>query len=327
VVLVLANGLSAWAAHLAAAVGGLVFGFSPAIRGQSNHPHVSFAFLVPLMLLAVDEILVRQRRPPWVVGPLLGLMAGCQLLIGEELLAATVLFGILLLLVLVANNPKALLDRRRVVHALVAFALAAAVGGAIAAKPLTVQFAGPQRVEGDITKRILGHDLLGFVVPGSAQLLSSRRSAAQVREFVGGNAAYLGGPLLLVLLVVVVRYWRRPVVRVAAVMLLLAAALSMGPYLHVSGRATTIELPWAPFDRLPVIDNLIPSRLAMYTALFAGLLLALYLDAVWRGGGWRRLAAAGVAVATLVPLLPARPVPALEVDTPPFFRSSVRRLP
>ena len=107
---------------------------------------------------------------------------------------------------LVANNPKALLDRRRVVHALVAFALAAAVGGAIAAKPLTVQFAGPQRVEGDITKRILGHDLLGFVVPGSAQLLSSRRSAAQVREFVGGNAAYLGGPLLLVLLVVVVRY-------------------------------------------------------------------------------------------------------------------------
>jgi hypothetical protein len=337
VVLVLANGLSAWAAylairryvpgHLAAAVGGLVFGFSPAIRGQSNHPHISFAFLVPLMLLAVDEILVRQRRPPWLVGPLLGLMAGCQLLIGEELLAATVLFGILLLLVLVANNPGALLDRRRVVHALVAFALAAAVGGAIAAKPLSVQFTGPQRVEGDITKRIFGHDLLGFVVPGSAQLLSSRRSAAQAREFVGGNAAYLGGPLLLVLLVVVVRCWRRPVVRVGAVMLLLAAALSMGPHLHVRGRATTIELPWALFDRLPVIDNLIPSRLAMYTALFAGLLLAVYLHAVWRGGGWRRLTAVGVAVAALVPLLPARPVAAIAVDTPPFFRSSVRRLP
>ena len=330
VVLVLANGLSAWAAylairryvpgHLAAAVGGLVFGFSPAIRGQSNHPHISFAFLVPLMLLAVDEILVRQRRPPWLVGPLLGLMAGCQLLIGEELLTATVLFGILLLLVLVVNNPRALLDRRRVAHALVAFALAAAVGGAIAAKPLSVQFTGPQRIEGDITKRIFGHDLLGFVVPGSPQLLAARRT-------VGSNAAYLGGPLLLVLLVVAVRYWRRPVVRVGAVMLLLAATLSMGPYLHVGGRATTIELLWAPFDRLPVIDNLIPSRLAMYTALFAGLLLAVYLHAVWRGGGWRRPAAIAVAVAALVPLLPARPVPAIAVDTPPFFRSSVQRLP
>jgi hypothetical protein len=338
VVLVLANGLSAWAAylairhyvsgHLAAAVGGLVFGFSPAILGQSNHPHISFAFLVPLMLLAVDEILVRQRRPPWLVGPLLGLMAGCQLLIGEELLAATVLFGVLLLLVLLATNPRAILDRRRVVYALLAFALAAVVGGAIAAKPLSVQFAGPQRIEGDITKTNYSSDLLGFVIPGSPQLLSSQRSADQVRQFARGNAAYLGVPLLLVLLALVIRWWRWPVVRVGAVMLLLAAVFSMGPYLHVGGRATAIGLPWAPFDHMPVIASLIPSRLAMYTALFAGLLLAVFLDVVWKGGGWRRLAAVGMAVAALAPLLPAGPVPASKVDTPPFFATSaMRRLP
>jgi hypothetical protein len=339
VVLVLANGLSAWAAylairryvpgHLAAAAGGLVFGFSPAMRGQSNHPHISFAVLVPLMLLAVDEILVRQRRPPWVVGPLLGLMAGCQLLIGEELLAATVLFGVLLLLVLSANNPRALLDRRRVVHALLAFALAGAVGGAIAAKPLAVQFAGPQRVDGDITGIYYSNDLLSFVTPGSSQLLSSRRSAELVREFSGGrNAAYLGVPLLLLLLVLVVRCWRRPVVRVGAVMTLLAAVFSMGAHLQVRGRATTVGLPWSPLEHLPVIANLIPSRLAMYTALFVGLLLAVFLEAVWSGGGWWRLAAVGVAVVTLVPLLPARPVPALKVDTPAFFTAgAVHRLP
>jgi hypothetical protein len=338
VVLVLANGLSAWAAylairryvagHLAAAVGGLVFGFSPAILGQSNHPHISFAFLVPLMLLAVDEILVRQRRPPWLVGPLLGLMAGCQLLIGEELLAATVLFGMLLLLALVATNPRAILDRRRVVHALFAFALAAVVGGTIAAKPLSVQFAGPQRIEGDITKTNYSNDLLGFVTPGSQQLLSSQRSAEQVHQFAGGNAAYLGVPFLLVLLALAARKWHRPIVRVGAVMLLLAAVFSMGPYLHVAGRATRIGLPWAPVHHMPVIANLIPSRLAMYTALFAGLLLAVYLDAVWKGGGWRRLAAVAVAVAALAPLLPAGPVPASRVDTPPFFTTgAVRQLP
>jgi hypothetical protein len=339
VVLVLANGLSAWAAylairryvpgHLAAAAGGLVFGFSPAMQGQSNHPHISFAVLVPLMLLAVDEILVRQRRPPWVLGPLLGLMAGCQLLVGEELLAATVLFGVLLLLVLVANNPRALLDRRRVVHALLAFALAGVVGGAIAAKPLAVQFAGPQRVDGDITGIYYSNDLLSFVTPGSSQLLSSRRSAELVGEFSGRrNAAYLGVPLLLVLLVLVVWRWRRPVVRVGAVMTLLAAVFSMGAHLQVRGRATTVGLPWSPLEHLPVIANLIPSRLAMYTALFAGLLLAVFLEAVWSGGGWRRLAAVGVAVVTLVPLLPARPVPALKVDTPAFFTAgAVRRLP
>ncbi|HEX8134182.1 MAG TPA: hypothetical protein VF880_12250 [Actinomycetes bacterium] len=338
VVLVLAYGLSAWAAylairrhvpgHLAAAVGGLVFGFSPTMRGQVNHPHISFAFLAPLMLLAVDEILVRQRRPPWLIGPLLGLMAGCQLLIGEELLAATVLFGVLLLLVLVANNPRALLDRRRVAHALVAFVLAALVGGGMAVKPLRVQFAGPQRVHGDITKTNYANDLLGFVTPGAPQWLSSRRTAELVRGFAGGNAAYLGVPLVLVLVAVVVSWWRRPVVRVGTVMLLLAAAFSMGPALQVGGRETIIRLPWAPFHHLPVIANLIPSRLAMFTALFAGLLLAVFLDAVWRGGGWRRLAAVAVAVAVLLPLLPAAAVPAHKVNTPPFFTAgAVRRLP
>ena len=338
VVLVLANGLSAWAAYLAirhyvsgqlaAAVGGLVFGFSPAILSQRGHPHVSFAFLVPLMLLAVGEILVRQRRPPWLVGPLLGLMAGCQLLIGEELLAATVLFGVLLLLVLLANNPRAILDRRRVVHALLAFTLAGVVGGAIAAKPLSVQFAGPQRIEGDIIKADHSSDLLGFVTPGSPQLISSQRSTEQGRQFAGGDPAFLGVPLLLVLLALVARLWRRPLVRVGTLMLLLAAVFSMGSHLRVGGRATAIGLPWAPFEHMPVIESLLPSRLAIYTALFAGLLLAVFLDEVWKRGGWLRLAVVGVAVATLIPLLPAGQVPASKVDTPPFFTTgAVRRLP
>ena len=34
------------------------------MRVQSHHLHMSLAFLVPLMLLAVHEILVRQRRSP-----------------------------------------------------------------------------------------------------------------------------------------------------------------------------------------------------------------------------------------------------------------------
>jgi hypothetical protein len=41
-------------------------------------------------------------------------------------------------------------------------------------------------------------------------------------------------------------------------------------------------------ERLPLLDSLIPSRIAQFTALPAGLLLALLLHAVWRGGGWGR---------------------------------------
>jgi hypothetical protein len=52
------------------------------------------------------------------------------------------------------------------------------------------------------------------------------------------------------------------------------------------------------------------------------------LRTVWEGGGWRRLAAVGVAAAAVAPLLPSRPVPADPVQTPLFFTSgAVRRLP
>jgi hypothetical protein len=336
VLLVLAYGLSAWCGylairrfvpgHLAAAAGGLVYGFSPAVRVQSHHLHMSLAFLVPLMLLLLHEILVRQRRPPWLVGTALGLLAGCQLLTGEELLAMTGLLGFVLLVVLLLGNLKRL--RGRIVHALVAFVTAGVVFAAIAAWPLSVQFTGAQRIRGDIQQTNRSNDLYGFVLPGDPQALATTASAERVRTFAGGNSAYLGVPLLLVLVVIGVRWWRNAVVRVTLALLLVAAVLSMGPSLLVGGRDTGIRMPMAFLERLPLLDSLIPSRLAQLTALFAGLLLALFLHAVWRQGNWRRFTAPALGLVVLAPLWPAWSLAAEKVATPPFFTgASVRELP
>jgi hypothetical protein len=337
VVLVLAYGLSAWCAylairrfvpgHLAAAVGGLVYGFSPAIRTQVHHPHMSLAFLPPLILLALHEILVRQRRPPWLAGAALGLLAGCQLLTGEELLAMTALLGFVLFLLLLLGNLRRLRGRV-VVHALLAFATAAVVFAAIAAWPLSVQFTGQQRIKGDIQITNRSGDLLGFVVPGAQQALSTDATAARVRRFAGGNSAYLGVPLLLVLAAIAVRWRSRAVVRVALALLLVSALLSLGPSLLVGGRDTGVRLPMGWLERLPLLDSLIPSRVAQFTALFAGLLLAMFLHAVWRGGGWRRAAAPVVGLVVLAPLWPAFSTAPQPVATPAFFTSAqVRQLP
>jgi hypothetical protein len=336
VVLVLAYGLSAWCAylairrfvpgHLAPAVGGLVYGFSPAIFIQLHHPHMSLAFLVPLMLLALHEILVRQRRPPWLAGAALGLLAGCQLLTGEELLAMAGILGFVLFLLLLLGNLRRL--RGRVVHVLVAFVTAGVVFAAVAAWPLSVQFTGAQRVHGDIQKTNRSADVVGFVLPGAQQALSTDATRARVKRFAGGNSAYLGVPLLLVLIVIGVRWWSNAVVRVTLVLLLVSALLSLGPSLLVGGRDTGVRLPMAFLQTLPLLDSLIPSRLAQLTALFAGLLLALFLHAVWRGGGWRRAGAPVVGLVVFGPLWPAGSTLPQEVATPPFFTSaSVRELP
>jgi hypothetical protein len=107
-----------------------------------------------------------------------------------------------------------------------------------------------------------------------------------------------------------------------------SALLSLGPTLLVGGRDTGVWLPWAFFEQLPLLPSLIPGRLAQMTALFAGLLLALFLQAMWQGGGWRRPAAAAVGLLVLVPLWPSGTVPARQVETPAFFTGpAVRELP
>jgi hypothetical protein len=334
--LVLAYGLSAWCAylairrfapsHLAAAVGGLIYGFSPAMRVQSHHLHMSLAFLVPLMLLALHEILVRQRRSAWLVGAALGLMAGCQLLIGEELLAMTALLGFAMFLLLVLANLRRL--RRRWGYAAKAFGVAAVLATAIIVWPLSVQFAGPQRIHGDIQKTNYSNDLQGFILPGWQQKLHLGDVAELVSGFAGGNSAYLGLPLLLVLVVLAVRWRSSGVVRLGLALMLIAGVLSLGPTLLVGGEDTGIPLPWAFFEDLPLLPSLIPARLAQLTALFAGLLVAVFLQAVWAGGGWRRPAAIVVAVAVLLPLWPAATIPARKVATPAFFTGpAVRELP
>jgi hypothetical protein len=336
VLLVLAYGLSAWCAYLAirrfvpgrlaAAAGGLVYGFSPAMRTQTHHLHMTLAFLVPLLLLLLHEILVRQRRPPWLAGAALGLLAACQLLTGEELLAMTAMLGFVLFVLLLAGNLRRL--RGRILHTLVAFVTAGVVFAAIAAWPLSVQFTGAQRVEGDIQQTNRAADLYSFSLPGDLQALSTDATAARADKFSEGGAAYLGVPLLLVLGAVAVRRWRDPVVRVTLALLLAAAVLSLGPTLLVDGRDTGIRLPMAYLERLPLLDSLIPSRLAQLTALFAGLLLALFLHGVWRRGGLRRVGAVAVGLAVLATLWPAFTQGADRVATPPFFTgAAVRSLP
>jgi hypothetical protein len=232
-----------------------------------------------------------------------------------------VLFVLLLL-----GNLRRL--RGRIAHTLVAFLTAGVVFAAIAAWPLSVQFTGAQRVHGDIQKTNRSGDVFGFVVPGAHQALSTDATAARVQTYAGGNSAYLGAPLLLVLVAIGVRWWRRAVVRVTLALLLVSALLSLGPRLLIDGRDTGIRLPMASLERLPLLDSLIPSRLAQLTALFAGLLLALFLHAVWRAGGWRRAAAPVVGLMVLAPLWPAWAAAPQKVATPPFFTSaSVRELP
>jgi hypothetical protein len=91
-------------------------------------------------------------------------------------------------------------------------------------------------------------------------VISPAAAVEQARRSAAANSGYLGLPLLLVLGAIGIRWRSNGVVRVALALLVVSALLSLGPTLLVAGRDTGVWLPWAFFERLPLLSSLIPSR-------------------------------------------------------------------
>ena len=339
VLLTLAYGLSAWSAYLAihryvpnhgaAAAGGLVYGFSPVMIAHAHHPNLILIFLLPWLFVLVDEVVVRQRWSPVWLGAVLGLVAAAQLLIGEELLVATGLLAAVLVVVLAVMCPREVPGRAG--YAAAAVAVSLLVFAPLAYLPLKAQLTGPARVHSDITPEARGSsDLLAVITPNRLSAIAPEAAIRLGDRFTGTKETYLGMPILLVALAVLVARWGSLVVRAGFAMLAVCLLLSLGARLRVGGRPTGVPLPWTAVEGVPLVQNMVPSRLAVFTALFAGLLLAAALDGLWSGGGWalRGLAVltALVVLATLAPPGPFRARPVVAI--PPFFTGgAVRALP
>jgi hypothetical protein len=222
--------------------------------------------------------------------------------------------------------------RGRAGHALLALAVAALVFAALAGWPLWFQLTGPQHVSGDLHGGSeLATDLYGVVVPNRVQAIAPD-AAVQLSARFPGNVAeingYLGIPLVLILAFTAVRWWRTPVVRVAALLFLVPLILSMGVRLVVGGHRTGIPLPWAAIDSLPLLESAVPNRFMLLADLFAGLLLALFVD---RARAWStapRLGALVLTGAAFLALLPRGPLGGVPVEVPEFFTGpQVERVP
>ena len=358
--------LAAWCGFLAfrrhvrrpwaAALGGLLFGFSPYVLGQSlGHPHVGVVFICPLMLIAFEEAVLRQRRSPWRLGAMVGTLAAAQLLIAEEMLLTQVLLAAMALAILIRLRPDAV--RMRAAYFLKVLGVAGGILALVATWPLSMQFFGPQAVHGTLAaSNVFVTDVAGLLLPNSLQAIAPPALTAVTDRFSGGQyeaGTFVGLPLLALLVLAVVRWWRAPVVQVAAMLAALATALSFGVTFHLGGVTTGIPAgllavaflavsrtragrltpvifgtAWAGLATLPLLHNVVPSRLMLYVFLFAGLLLAVLVDR-WNFASRRRTMTAGaVAVLALLSLLPRIPFVTSPTNVPAYFSAgAVATLP
>jgi hypothetical protein len=308
---------------LPAALGGALFGFSPAMSAQAlGHPNLVFNVLIPPLLLLSARLLI-ETDPPRRTAVLLGATAGAQLLIGEEVLFLTGIVVLMLLLALALGHPRTARRRARRFADRAAFALGTLllVGGV----PLGFQLFGPLAQRGSpFDTAYYSADLVGFVLPTELQALATDGAARQARRFAGGaeeHTAYLGWPLLMLTAVVLVWCRRRAAVRVPLLIALSTAVLALGPELTVLTVKTGFPLPWALLRELPGFEHVIVTRFALLTAGLLGVGLAVALDGALDRDSTTRTAALVTAAVALLPLLPA-PLPGAPAPRIPAFFTS-----
>jgi hypothetical protein len=314
------------ASNAAAAIGGALYGFSPALLNSGiGHYHLQFAVLPPLIIDALLRIVTGRGSAPRA-GAWLGLLAAAQLFTGEELLSDTALAGLVLVLVLVASRPRGVGVQAR--HAAAGMATGAVVFGLICGHALWEQFHGPltERYVPRFTHytSFLSTRPSVFVTPPGDLLFHTSASAAAAARYPSHMTeylAYLGWPLLVVLVAAAVRYWRDVPVRVMAVTFAVLELLSLGD----SYRGVGPFLPWHWLQGLPVFAELIPDRLAILAAGAAAAVLAFSLDRA-RQADWRRPLATAVAVLVVLPLIPLPYAVAALAPVPVGWQAAFARL-
>ena len=306
-----------------AAVGGLIYGFSPFMVAQAQgHLHLVVSGITPpLLLLLLDDILVRQRRKPWHLAALLTGLAVVQFFTSEEVLATEVIVAVIAAGVLSVMFHDEV--GKHLAYTLRVIGPAAAASVVLLAYPICYQFLGPDRVSGVIhAPEAFATDPFNFIVPTSIQRIAPNALISLSARFTGNISeqdAYIGLPLVGLIGFAVLRYRRVSAVGAAGWIGGIVALLSLGGHLHVLRHETPIPLPWLVVEHIPVLVNLLPSRLMLYVFLPAGLIAAYTLSRVW--GARRNTAAWGaLALGILAPLLPRAPLDSQSLITPSYFQ-------
>lgn len=328
--------LRRFCSRAAAFAGGGIYGFSTyAIAQSGGHLNLSFVVFPPILALLLSLAIARPRDGS-VLGPRrkligiglgLGVAVGWQLYISSELLAGSSLAALCLLIAVGLVHRRGFPGILARVGSVGAVALGPAL---VIGAPLFLTMA---TAPGAPSTTIRPHgvwinDVLDLVVPAAQTL--ARYPAPELARTMALDPAEIGmyvGPVLLVTVVAsAIAFRARPEVRIAAVAGALVWLLSLGAPLRIGGRSFEAPMPWDVIEIVPVLNNVLPMRLAVHVWLAIALLFAVLIDWILTGAGrrWprRRPLAICAVLVSLAMMAPASVAP-YELRIPEFYRGAV----
>lgn len=277
---ILSPALSAFTAYLlcrrlvgrevSAVVGGYLFGFSSYEFAQlTGHLNLTLVFLIPVIvhvsLRRVDREISR-RTYICVMALLLVLQAG----LSTELLAECVAFGAVLLVAsrFIAHEPQS--SR---MGGLVGETICAGLLALVVAAPFFYYalFSGGFPAGSPIFWDVYALDLLNPIFPTGITWLGHSTFQTLSVTFVGGGLTgqdgYLSIPLILAFLAFALgAERRRPLARLLVVAACVTFVAALGAHMHIAGYQTiTLPLNWT--KELPLFNDIIPSRMVLFTTL------------------------------------------------------------
>jgi hypothetical protein len=284
-VMIMAPTLSAWGANrlcrhltgspMASLLAGVTFGFSSYEIGQLvGHPQMVVMVCPPLAALFAVRLLDGTLSPRRYA-VLMSLVLIAQILLSVEVAFTMTIAGALALgAAWGTGTPE---QRRRIAKRLRPLALPWLIAG-ILTSYYTLQVLSAPSYAGGVGARY-PTDALSFFIPMSYTWLGGGSFAWLSGRFPAGineTGAYLGIPMLLIIGHYLHTRWQTRTARVLGVVLALLTLWIIGPRLWLAGRATLI-LPYEFIAKLPLFDEMMQGRIAVYLALAAAVTFATWL--------------------------------------------------
>jgi hypothetical protein len=322
----------------AAFVGGLAYGFSPFMLTELGLNQVNIAFLAvpPLMVLVLDELLVRQRRSPYVMGGVLALLAVAQFFVSTEVLVISGLFAVIGVAFTVGfvavRHPGTIAPRAG--HAGRGLGVAVLGAAVVLAYPLWFLLRGPAHLTGPIwsngTISQYGNTFTSFWSAGRLNGPAPRFGGYQGPALPG--LGYLGAGVVVVAVAgfIVWRHDRR--LLLFGSLGVVAAVLSLGP-----GHGHWV--PWQWVEKVPWVGDIVEIRFTVILSLCAAVMVAVTIDHTrhWlasecsSAGAMAGWLGAALAMAMLIPSLVVLwsnlPLTARAVVLPRWYAEVGARLP
>lgn len=316
-----------------AAAGGV--GFSSYVIAQSSgHPNLAFAVTPPLVALVIIKLLLRRPqtglfgREFWTLSLGLGALLGFQFYVSTEILAGTFIAALCLLVGLAVFGWRAWTPA-----GWLRLALGGVIGSVLAlviALPLLLTMRGPNAPDGAIRPHgVWNTDLLDPIVPASPTFLGPGSSPIpRVMDIDAAElGAYVGVPALIAAAIIVVCLVRNPryalILRVASATGLLVFVLALGSPVFLGGQPLFGSGPFALVEAVPVLNNILPMRLVLYSTIALCAVLGCGLQ--WTGEHIHKPSARallGLLVIAAVCVIPGVQT-SREVYVPDFYTGSI----